>query len=200
MVASSSMCYSFYSLPPWCAEPAIPTSFSSEGKIEVTDTLSPLHLIWRLELLPSFIAMHCTLGIPPSIIVFQAARDSIWEESVHFHRAVKKHTKGSLHLVHTTHWNTQLDELSVQSKFQDVVDLEPQSKVWNCIITCLPSSQLFFLCCTGADCLPTPLNLRRWRFQSDLSCRLCGSSSPTTFHILSCCPGSIELREVDVEA
>ena len=54
-----------------------------------------------------------------------------------------------------------------------------------------PSGQLSFILRAGADCLPTPLNLRRWRFQSDPSCRLCGSSSPTTFHILSGCPEAL---------
>jgi len=118
-------------------------------------------------------------------------RHSASEETTCFHRAVKKLTKRSLHLAHTTHWATQLDELSVQSKFQDVVDLEPQSKVWNHLTTCLPSSQLSSILRAGADCLPTPLNLRRWRFQSDPSCRLCGSSSPTTLHILSGCPEAL---------
>ena len=133
--------------------------------------------------------MYHSLGISPTCItVFQAARDSASEETTCFHRAIKKFTERSLHLAHTIHWATQLDELSVQSKFQDVVDLEPQSKVWNCLITYLPSGQLSFILRAGADCLPTPLNLRRWRFQSDPSCRLCGSSSPTMFHILSGCP------------
>ena len=39
----------------------------------------------------------------------------------------------------------------------------------------------------GADCLPTPLNLSRWKYQVDSKCPLCKSLYPTTSHILNGC-------------
>ena len=51
----------------------------------------------------------------------------------------------------------------------------------------LPEGQLSFLLRAGADCLPTPLNLRRWKYRVSASCSLCSSSIPTTAHILNGC-------------
>ena len=39
----------------------------------------------------------------------------------------------------------------------------------------------------GADCLPTPLNLCRWRIQTDPKCPLCLWPKPTSAHILNGC-------------
>ena len=39
----------------------------------------------------------------------------------------------------------------------------------------------------GMDCLPTPLNLRRCGYRVNSTCLLCGSSQPTTPHILNVC-------------
>ena len=47
--------------------------------------------------------------------------------------------------------------------------------------------QLSFLIRAGADCLPTPLNLRRWKIKSSSKCILCESPQPTTSHILNGC-------------
>ena len=51
----------------------------------------------------------------------------------------------------------------------------------------LPAGQLSFLLRTGTDFLPTPLNLRRWRYRISSSCPLCNSPNPTTAHILNSC-------------
>ena len=55
----------------------------------------------------------------------------------------------------------------------------------------LPAGQLSFLLRAGSDTLPTPLNLRRWRFRSDAKCPLCANPWPTTQHILNGCPVSL---------
>ena len=84
-------------------------------------------------------------------------------------------------------WNSHLDTLSIQSKFKDVVALEPTCRVWNRIICSLPSGQLSFMLRASADCLPTPLNLRRWKYITDPKCKLCSLPTPTTLHILNNC-------------
>ena len=84
-------------------------------------------------------------------------------------------------------WKSHLDTLSIQSKFKDVVALEPTCRVWNRIISSLPSGQLSFMLRASADCLPTPLNLRRWKYITDPKCKLCSLPTPTTLHILNNC-------------
>ena len=110
------------------------------------------------------------------------------------HRCIKIANKSNplLHTSHIDQWNAKLDELQVQSKFKDIVELEPQSNSWNRIISGLPVGQLSFLLRAGADCLPTPLNLRRWKLRVDAACDLCGSPSPTVHHILSGCPTALD--------
>jgi len=65
--------------------------------------------------------------------------------------------------------------------------LEPQSWTWNRLQAGLPAGQLSFLLRAGADCLPTPLNLRRWHYRICNKCPLCSSPTPTSAHILNGC-------------
>ena len=55
----------------------------------------------------------------------------------------------------------------------------------------LPAGQLSFLLRAGADCLPTPMNLYRWKYRVSNSCPLCQSSNATTAHILNGCPEAL---------
>ena len=61
--------------------------------------------------------------------------------------SVKSVLKKSLHKYHTDSWNSSLDHLQVQSKFKNIVALEPETIVpsWNKLITSLPAGQLSFL-------------------------------------------------------
>ena len=56
----------------------------------------------------------------------------------------------------------------------------------------LPAGQFSFLLRAGTDTLPTPLNLKRWRYRTDPSCPLCGHKQPTVHHILSNCQIALE--------
>ena len=49
-----------------------------------------------------------------------------------------------------------------------------------------PTGQLSFLLRAGTDCLPTPMNLCRWKYRSN-SCPLCQSPDTTTAHTLNEC-------------
>ena len=53
------------------------------------------------------------------------------------------------------------------------------------IMSGLPAGQLSFLLRAGTDILPSPLNLKRWRYRTDPSCSLCGHKQATVHHILS---------------
>ena len=88
----------------------------------------------------------------------QRARDSISHATASSRPpSVKSIISKSLHQKHTDAWNTSLDQLQVESKFKDVVALEPKSRTWNTLLTGLPAGQLSFLLRAGTDCLPTPL-------------------------------------------
>ena len=74
----------------------------------------------------------------------------------------------------------KLEELSVQSKALEVIELEKANNVWKRVQQGLPAGQLSFLLRAGTGTLPTPLNLRRWHLKVD--------------SISGACPGSEEGR------
>jgi len=55
----------------------------------------------------------------------------------------------------------------------------------------LPAGQMSFMIRAGIDCLPTPVNLCRWKIQSDPSFPLCHTRPCTVHHILNCCPTAL---------
>ena len=57
-------------------------------------------------------------------------------------------------------------------------------RVWNRIQQGLPAGQLSFLLRAGSDTLPTPLNLRQWKLQTEACCDLCSSTSPPPYTYL----------------
>ena len=78
------------------------------------------------------------------------------------------------------HWNDKkLSELTVQSKFTDITELESQNNVWKRIQKGMPAGQLSFLLRASSDTLPTPLNLRQWRLKPDAKCPFCSNQWPT---------------------
>ena len=99
-----------------------------------------------------------------SIQLLDAARRSACATSNTTKSTIKTQVRKSLRQNHSKHWNNTLDHLQIQSKFRDIITLEPESHTWNRLIAGLPAGQLSFLLRAGADCLPTPLNLRRWKY------------------------------------
>ena len=89
-------------------------------------------------------------------------------------------------------WNRKLSKLTVQNKFLDITELEAKNRVWNQIQAGLPTGQLSFLLKAGSDTLPAPLNLKRGMMRVDSKCPLCDHYFPTTHHILSNCPTSLQ--------
>ena len=134
-----------------------------------------------------------SLSIPNgSLSIFFAAVQSITQDTSHLGRVIEKRCSSDLESSWVSNWDNQLDTLSVQSKFKDIVTLESDSKIWNRIISGLPAGQLSFLLRAGADILPTPLNLKRWKYRVEAKCHLCSSPNPTVSHILSSCPTALE--------
>ena len=50
----------------------------------------------------------------------------------------------------------------------------------------LKSGTLKFMINASIDTLPSPANLRRWKYTNSDKCKLCGNKG-TTNHILNCC-------------
>ena len=91
------------------------------------------------------------------------------------------------------HWDSHLQNLSVQNKFLEISQLRKDNRVLNRIQQGLPAGQLSFLLWAGYNTLPTPLNLRRWKLRTEARCDLCSSTSPTTLHKLNACPVALNL-------
>ena len=78
-------------------------------------------------------------------------------------------------------YNDHLSSLQVQSKFKD---LEIEYPVWKRILWGLPPGELSFILRASS---PTPVNLARWRIQTDPKCPLCGDRRATSQHIINSC-------------
>ena len=71
------------------------------------------------------------LDMPSNSLTFlKAAQDSTSSLST---AAVKQSAKFYLNKSHSEAWTASLDPLEVQSKFKDIISLEPQSHTWNCL-------------------------------------------------------------------
>ena len=147
---------------------------------------------------PSFSQMEISRRqcIPEHIYsLLKAAKDSV--DSLQLStdsvatRALKAAVAKQLNTHNAAKWDAQLDGLQVQSKFKDIVTLESDCPVWNRIISGIPSRQMPFVLCAGSDTLPMPLNLARWKIQSNPRCPLCSVRNPTTLHILNGCVSAL---------
>ena len=88
--------------------------------------------------------------------------------------------------------DSKFKTLTVQRKVLEVAELESSNQVWKRIMAGLPAGQFSLLLRAGTDTLPTPLNLKRWRYRTDPSCPLFGHKQPTVHHILSNCQIALE--------
>ena len=144
---------------------------------------------WNCELVANLSERNLHKSIPTSALdLLQAARSSIKElPSVNPACQLKKAARDTTQAHQASYWNNHLDTLAVQSKFKDIILLEAGCKIWTRIQAGLPAGQLSFMLKAGSDCLPTPLNLCRWRIQTDPKSPLCLWPKPTSAHILNGC-------------
>ena len=128
------------------------------------------------------------LGIPQlSHTALEAARSSVSRL-----RDIPKAASTHIRTIAEEELDAHTMTLTVQNKIADIISLEKEEKLWRRILSGLPSGQLSFLLRAGCDCLPSPINLRRWKIITESKCALCSSPNPTSNHILSCCPSALE--------
>ena len=171
----------------------IPTleSCSTSAKISylAAVTLSPDPVIEEI----SGIALSNNFGLAHGIS--QGARDALSTAIKSVASINRKTLARSAHDIQVKRrqekWDSSLEKLLVQRKFGEACSLENENKVWNRIMDSLPPGQLSFILRAASDTLPTPLNLRRWKFRVDSKCTLCSSTRPTVLHILNACPTSL---------
>ena len=85
-------------------------------------------------------------------------------------------------------WNSKVKDLLVQGSFLQILHLENSCFSWKNIIYELPRGVLQFALNASTDCLPTLVNLGRWRLRSanNTKCQLC-QNSETLHHVLNFC-------------
>ena len=170
--------------------PALDSCFTSAKLSYLSPiTLSPGPLIEQIS--------HNTQSVPFGRAhgIAKSARDELRVARESLECISKKSLGNAVWCYHREYrkdrWQSHLSGLDVQCKFLDGCTLENDNKVWSRIACGLPPGQLLFVLRAASDTLPTPLNLRRWRYRIDSKCQLCGSNSPTVLHILNACPTSL---------
>ena len=78
------------------------------------------------------------------------------------------------------------ETLQVQGHLLTLAAKEKQDLLWKASMFQLKSGTLKFMMNASIDTLPTPANLRRWKYTTSDKCKLCGNKG-TTNHILNCC-------------
>jgi hypothetical protein len=76
--------------------------------------------------------------------------------------------------------------LQLQGHLLTLATKEKQDLLWKSSMFQLKAGTLKFMINASIDTLPTPANLRRWKYSSSDRCKLCGNKG-TTNHILNCC-------------
>ena len=76
--------------------------------------------------------------------------------------------------------------LQVQGTLLTLASQEKEDLHWKSVMFQLKSGTLKFMLNASIDTLPTPVNLKRWKYTSSDKCKLCGNRG-TTNHYLNCC-------------
>ena len=78
------------------------------------------------------------------------------------------------------------ESLQLQGSLLALAAKEKVDLVWKSSMFQLKSGTLKFMLNTCIDTLPTPANLKRWKYGASDKCKLCGNKG-TTNHIMNCC-------------
>ena len=88
-------------------------------------------------------------------------------------------------------YDEHLGTLSVQCKLKDSVSLDYRCGTWNRLLLGCNPGHFSFILRAASDTLPTAVHLRRWNIQCGAKCTLCGSTQPTTAHVVGGCPSAL---------
>ena len=95
---------------------------------------------------------------------------------------VRDTTRGEIQEALSVH----AEGLQLQGHLITLAAKEKQDLLWKSTMFQLKAGTLKFMINASIDTLPTPANLRRWKYSSNDRCKLCGNKG-TTNHILNCC-------------
>ena len=95
---------------------------------------------------------------------------------------VRDTTRGEIQEALSVH----AEGLQLQGHLITLAAKEKQDLLWKSTMFQLKAGTLKFMINASIDTLPTPANLKRWKYSSNDRCKLCGNKG-TTNHILNCC-------------
>ena len=100
---------------------------------------------------------------------------------------VRDTTRGNIQEALSTH----AEGIQLQGHLITLAAKEKQDLLWKSSMFQLKAGTLKFMIDASIDTLPTPANLRRWKYSSSDKCKLCGNKG-TTNHILNCCKVTLD--------
>ena len=140
--------------------------------------LAKLSFIFAIECSvdPLIIELRQFLFIPNcqdvSEIVFDTLSDAEASVSNIKSATFKNNALKNFHSCYANYWESELELLTVQNKFLDLVALDQQCLLWRLFMYGLLEKQLSFLLCAGSDTLPTSINLAGWNIIVSPVCSL----------------------------
>ena len=151
---------------------------------------SPDHLLHELKFQTDSAESCQRIGFPrASFSILQAARSHI--QSLPTAKKLSGIRKCLAIDAEKEAYSNHLSSLQVRSKLQASLDLEIEAPVWKRILWGLPPGQLSYILRPSSDTLPTPMNMLRWRIQTDPKSLLSGDRRAKTQHILNGCPTAL---------
>ncbi len=108
------------------------------------------------------------------------------QRTYQFNKKIRTQVRNVTRLGIQERLKSHVESLQVQGSLLALAAKEKEDLLWKSTMFQLKSGTLKFMLNASIDTLPTPANLRRWKFTSSDKCKLCGNRA-TTNHYLNCC-------------
>ena len=103
-----------------------------------------------------------------------------------FNVNIKTSVKNATRVAIQEKLKNHIGNLQVQGSLLALASQEKEDLLWKSTMFQLKSGTLKFMINCSIDTLPTPANLKRWKYTSSDKCKLCGNRG-TSNHYLNCC-------------
>ena len=103
-----------------------------------------------------------------------------------FNTEIRTKVKDTTRRTFQENLTSHAENLQLQGNMLALAAKEKVDLVWKSSMFQLKSGTLKFMLNACIDTLPTPANLKRWKYGASDKCKLCGNKG-TTNHILNCC-------------
>ena len=110
-----------------------------------------------------------------------------------FNKEVRKKVQVSTRNTAQEKHHNHVKDLQVQGNLLSIGAAEKEDMLWKSSMYQLKSGTRKFMLNASIDTLPTPANLKRWKYSSCDKCKLCGNRG-TTNHYLNCCKNMLNTK------